>query len=319
VTSVLVLAFNRPEHTNVLAARLREFDDIDVYLSIDGPRTGNSSDQLAVRAVRESLHDHLGARVAAERDSRGNLGCADGVTAGLSWFFENVEEGVVLEDDCIPTPEFFEFCAAGLAGFRADPSVGVISGVNYAPRGLSGDAAAVRSRFVHVWGWAAWRRSIDGFSVRVPDWYRSVRRSEAWHSLGPVERYDWKRLFSVAGQPQPHTWDYQFMMHQWISGRDSILPTIPLVENIGFADGTHHAGDPPSYYYMSTQQERRQFIERLRRNPPVMACRNMDVDTWISANIFSPSLRWRAKRRLSHRLGPLMSRFQMAPSTPKQH
>lgn len=308
MASVLILAFNRPEHAEVLAARLREFDDIDVYLSIDGPRSGNVSDQVAVRSVRESLHDHLGNKVVAERDSRSNLGCADGVTAGLSWFFNTVEEGIVLEDDCIPTPEFFEFCAAGLAGYREDPSVGVISGVNYAPRRLSGDAAAVRSKFVHVWGWAAWRRSFNGFSVRVPDWRRSVRQSDAWHSLGLVERRDWKRLFAVAGQAQPHTWDYQFMMHQWINGRDSILPSVPLVENIGFADGTHHAGDPPDYYYMSTKEERHQLVEQMRMDPSLTASRNLNVDDWISENIFSPSLSWRFKRRLSRHLGPWILR-----------
>ena len=29
---------------------------------------------------------------------------------GINWFFENEEEGVILEDDVLPIQSFFEYC-----------------------------------------------------------------------------------------------------------------------------------------------------------------------------------------------------------------
>lgn len=299
MTAVLVLAFNRPDHAEVLGSRLRELEDVEVFVSIDGPREGNSSDARAVLAVREALRDLLGKRIIAERQSGANLGCADGVTAGLLWFFGSVPEGIVLEDDCIPTPEFLEFCRLALPSLREDPSAGVISGVNYAPADVLGVHASARSRFPLMWGWASWRRAVSGFSVRRPDWYKEVRRSSEWKSLNPIERHDWRRMFSVAGQSQPHTWDYQFAMHQWVNGRDAVLPAIPLVENIGFSGGTHYVGGPPHFYFMSTEQQRREFTTRLGEERPFNPKRSAALDKWISQNIFSPPLGFRIQRRIS--------------------
>ena len=298
MTAVLVLAFNRPECTRALAGRLASFDDIDVYVSIDGPRPGNAKDASAVHEVRDALRSILGTRVVKERETTSNLGCADGVAAGLSWFFNQVDEGIILEDDCLPTPEFMAFSRLGLTSLRDDEGVGAICGSNFAPSSLSRGALSMRSRYFHLWGWATWKRSVEGFSVRPEQWRDSLRSSDEWKSLNPVERRDWKRMFSVADDEMPHTWDYQFVMHQWLNGRDAVLPSVPLVQNIGFGGGTHHAGDPPSYYYESSDAERAPY--RSLEVAQVLASprRSRDLDRWISKNVFSPPVSSRLRRRL---------------------
>ncbi len=298
MTSVLVLAFNRPECTRALAKRLASFDDVEVFVSVDGPRPGNAKDAESVAEVRETLYSVLGTRIAMERESESNLGCADGVAAGLTWFFDQVDEGVILEDDCLPTPEFMAFTRAGLEAFRGQHGIGAICGSNFAPAALSKGSLAVRSRYFHLWGWATWKRAMEGFSVRPEDWRSALKASPEWKSMNPIERRDWRRMFAVADEEHPHTWDYQFVMHQWLHGRDSVLPSIPLVQNIGFAGGAHHAGDPPGYYYESSENERSPYLEVKSGDSLPLPARSSQTDRWISRNVFSPPISSRLARRL---------------------
>jgi hypothetical protein len=59
-----------------------------------------------------------------------NQGCRLGVSRAITWFFEQVEEGIILEDDCVPHPEFFPYCATLLEHYRHDMRVWCISGNN---------------------------------------------------------------------------------------------------------------------------------------------------------------------------------------------
>jgi hypothetical protein len=298
VTAVLVLAFNRPDCAEVLAHRLRKLGGLRIYVSIDGARPDRPDELRRVHEVREVLRDVLADSVVAERAMHQNLGCADAVASALHWFFDTEPEGVILEDDCIPTPEFFEFADMGLSALRYDDSVGAICGVNYAPSSVLNGEPAARTRFFPLWGWAAWRRSVQGFAVRRPDWNTLVRRSPEWNSLNPIERRDWKRMFSVAGQTQPHTWDYQFVMHQWLAGRDSVVPAVPLVENVGFESGSHYSAGPPGHYYMSTDAQRMHMMSVLKSRRSFAPARSRSLDRWTSKTVFSPSVGYRVRRRV---------------------
>lgn len=300
VTAVLLLAFNRPDCAETMANRLREIPGLRIYVNIDGPRPDRPHEVKRVQEVRAVLRDILADSVVAERAMHQNLGCADAVANALHWFFGEEPEGVILEDDCIPTPEFFEFVGIGLSALRNDDSVGAICGVNYAPSDVFNGEPAARTRFFPLWGWAAWRRSVKDFTVRRTQWYELVRKSPEWRSLSPIERRDWKKMFSVAGHAQPHTWDYQFVMHQWLAGRDSVVPVVPLVENVGFESGAHYSGGPPGHYYMSTDAQRRQFISEVRSRQPFDPTRSWGLDQWTSKTVFSPSIGSRLKRRVQN-------------------
>ena len=41
--------------------------------------------------------------------SESNLGCKVGVVRAINWFFNNVQEGIILEDDNVAHPDFFYF------------------------------------------------------------------------------------------------------------------------------------------------------------------------------------------------------------------
>ena len=51
-----------------------------------------------------------------------NNGCMKGVSSAINWFFDNEDEGIILEDDCVPHPDFFPFCTF-LRPFETCPQV----------------------------------------------------------------------------------------------------------------------------------------------------------------------------------------------------
>ena len=63
-----------------------------------------------------------------------NVGCGEAVSGAIKWFFENEEEGIILEDDTLPVPYFFLFAQEMLEKFRNNDLVFMISGTNLYPQ-----------------------------------------------------------------------------------------------------------------------------------------------------------------------------------------
>lgn len=299
---VLIIAFNRPEQLARVCTALRSRDDLRIYVALDGPRESPFEDIKDVEACAEVVDALLGDKVVATRRSPANLGCAVGATTAISWFLSQVSEGVILEDDCVPTSEFLDFARVMLANYRHDVSVAAICGVNYAPADiLPPDALAVRSRHLMLWGWATWRRAWAGFDVNAVGVRGLDRGSVTWSSLTPVERRDWAKMMNSVSPDSPHTWDYQLIAHMWRKDQRVILPRIPLVDNIGFETGVHYAGGQPPAYYRSTDPgDLKAFKAQLCAEANIHCVDDGRlVDRWISRNIFSPPLPGRLLRRVT--------------------
>ena len=98
------------------------------------------------------------------------LGCGAAVSGAITWFFENVEAGIILEDDCLADPSFFPFCEEMLARYRDCPQVMHISGNNNQDNMKDYAYSYYFSVYSHIWGWAAWRRSWQGFDLTMKEW-----------------------------------------------------------------------------------------------------------------------------------------------------
>lgn len=302
---VLVIAFNRPEQLARVCTALSSRDDVRIFVALDGPRESSPEDVKNVQACAEVVDAILGDKALAIRRSPTNMGCALGATTAISWFLSQVSEGVILEDDCVPTPAFLDFARIMLADYRDDVSVAAICGVNYAPADLlPPNALAVRSRHLMLWGWATWRRAWAGFDVHAVGVGGLNRGSVTWSSLSLVERRDWAKMMNSVSSETPHTWDYQLIAHMWRKDQRVILPRIPLVDNIGFDTGVHYAGGRPPAYYKPTEQDALQVFNVQLRADDIIQCVDdgRAVDRWISRNIFSPPIGRRLIRRLTRLL-----------------
>ena len=242
-TAVLFLVFNRPDTTAQVFEAIRRAKPQRLYVAADGPREGRAGEAARVAKVREIATAVDWPCKVKTLFRENNLGCKYAVSGAITWFFEQEEQGIILEDDCLPHPDFFTFCETLLDRYANDERVSVITGDNFQNGKQRGDGSYYFSRYNHVWGWASWRRAwqfYDGDLSFWPDW----KRSEAWISEFPdrVERRYWDKIFDRMFAQQIDTWDYPWTASVWCHGGLTATPNVNLVSNIGFGpDSTHTA------------------------------------------------------------------------------
>src|SRR5437763_494946 len=109
---ILFLIFNRPDLTEIVFERIRAVRPRRLFIAADGPRPEVAADRALVAEARRVV-GRIDWPCSVERlfhDT--NRGCLLAVSGAIDWFFEHVDAGIILEDDCLPDPTFFPYCAA---------------------------------------------------------------------------------------------------------------------------------------------------------------------------------------------------------------
>jgi hypothetical protein len=249
-TAVLFLVFNRLDTTQEVFKIIQKAKPPRLYLASDGARTDKKGEVLLVEDLREYILKNIDWDCEVKTLFREeNLGCKMAVSSAIDWFFDNEEEGIILEDDCLPDPTFFEFSQEMLIRFKNDRRIGMISGDNFQHGRVRNRDSYYFSKYVHIWGWATWRdRWKASYDVSIKKW--PVIRGESWLediALNKKESKKWSEIFDLVYSKKIDTWDYQWVFANWIEGRLSVVPNVNLVCNIGFlrSDATHTRGYSP--------------------------------------------------------------------------
>ena len=129
---ILIIAWKRPEHLRQVIKSMTFLKPKNIYLACDGYNPNNKQEENLVKQTREIIESEINWPCKKKRlYSKYNLGCRLGVSRAISWFFENVSEGIILEDDCVPHPDFFKFCEILLNRFRDEKRIWTITASNY--------------------------------------------------------------------------------------------------------------------------------------------------------------------------------------------
>ena len=243
-TPVAFIIFNRPDTTQRVFQEIRKARPPLLLLIADGRRPDHSSDEEQCARAR-AIVDQVDWDCEVRRNySEINLGCKKRVSSGLDWVFREVAEVIVLEDDCLPHPTFFQFCEDLLQKYRDDDRIGHIGGVNFQFGRKRGPYSYYFSRYTHIWGWASWRRAWRGYDPSLAFWPKAREEKLLQHFLSDrlLVSY-WTNIFQKVYERQIDTWDYQWTYHCWARNRFAIIPNVNLISNIGFdANATHTMG-----------------------------------------------------------------------------
>ncbi len=256
---VLFLVFNRPETTRRVFQTIREVRPPRLYVSADGPRPSREGEAALCEEVRKiaTAVDWPCEVKTLFRDR--NLGCRRGVSEGITWFFQNEEEGIIMEDDILPVPSFFNYCDELLHRYRNDERIATVCGTNLVPMPHAPEMSYHFSRYSSVWGWASWRRVWQLYDVEMKAWPK-------WRDEGGLARvvdHDrgleayFANDFDLTFEGKIDTWDYQLRFMCFQLGLLNAVPRCNQILNIGIAiNGTHSsAGAPvPSYILNSPPQ-----------------------------------------------------------------
>lgn len=241
-TPILLNTFNRPEETKKVLEVLKGNNVPVLFVHNDGPREGREDDIENVTAVRRIIDESINWDCEVHKlYEEKNLGCGLGPFTAMKWFFSNVEEGIIIEDDCVPHEDFFMYCQELLEKYRNDDKIVTIGGTCRHPVNNSSYSYHF-SAFSEIWGWATWRRVMDDydycFSVSDADFLKSVRRFT--HSKQVA--YHWLNILHQTQKDGNNRtyWDFQLDLKNLYSHKISIVPDSNLVSNIGFNErGTH--------------------------------------------------------------------------------
>ena len=238
---VLFLIFNRPETTQQVFSAIRRAKPPRLYVAADGPRSDYpNEDEKCEHSRKIATNVDWDCEVKTLfRDQ--NLGCRLAVSQAIYWFFEQEPEGIILEDDCLPSQSFFWFCQEMLEYFRNDKAVGVICGFYSNELEYKPSASFFFSRYLRVWGWAGWRRSNEGYDSNIN---LLIEKQNTWkkdifsHTDIFLKRY-WQDMFEEVGSGKIDTWDIQLQYLLWQKKQQVIVSSKNLVQNIGWAQGAH--------------------------------------------------------------------------------
>ncbi|SRR5260221_6363003 len=250
-TPVLFLIFNRPLHTQKVFEQIRIVKPKRLFISADGPRIGVETDIENCSQTRSWVLHHIDWDCEVKTlFSEFNLGCGVAPAKAITWFFENVEEGIILEDDCLPNSYFFGYCAELLALYRDERMVMHISGNNFQDGRKRGAASYYFSAYGHIWGWATWRRSWAEFEYSIRDFDRDgLLVNFKDYGFNRREREFWIATLENMRETRPtDIWDYQWSYALWQNAGVCILPNENLVVNIGFGSDATHTKMIPQYY-----------------------------------------------------------------------
>lgn len=239
VTPVAFLIFNRPELTKQVFAAIRKAKPKKLLIVADGPRFLEEIEKC--QKAREIITKVDWDCEVLTNFSETNLGCKKRVSSGLDWVFSEVEEAIILEDDCLPAPSFFDFCQTLLEHYRHDERVMHISGDNFQNSQNRNNYSYYLSKYIHVWGWASWRRAWNYYDVDMKMWseFKKIGMINSICESIDEQTY-WNNIFENVFNGAINTWDYQWLYACWSQSGLSIIPSLNLVSNIGFGpDATH--------------------------------------------------------------------------------
>ena len=239
-TQVLFIIFNRPDATKRVFAEIRKYKPTKLFVAADGPRETKSGEKDKCGAARK-LTENIDWPCEVKRLYRNkNLGCKLAVSEAITWFFENVEEGIILEDDCLPDPSFFKFCEEMLDTYKNDENIMHITGDNYQGGVHRGEqnSSYYFSIYPHIWGWATWKRAWNKYSLKID--MKSEKLRKTFSKMRIFEKIYWGTMFWCVNHNLVNTWDYQWVYAIWKNSGICITPNRNLVINIGIGNNSTH-------------------------------------------------------------------------------
>ena len=251
------MIFNRPKTTQKVFEAISQAKPRRLYIVSDGPRVTRSGERSLVEECRKIVSKVDWECEVKTKYSNENLGCRQSVVGGLDWVFGQEDEAIILEDDCVPTLGFFDFCEEMLERYRNNPAVGSISGSNLEEvSSLETELSYWFSKYPEVWGWATWKRAWNNYEVDLGVYPRAVRISIMNQIVksSAARRY-WKLKLNSVASGRLDTWDYQLAFMHWKNNLLSVIPSVNLISNIGFGvDATHTVSPPPATLQLTTGQ-----------------------------------------------------------------
>jgi len=277
---ILFIIFNRPESTKKVFEAIRKAKPTKLFIAADAPRYPLKNEYELCEQARTIIQQIDWNCDVKTFFQESNLGVGRGGMEGINWFFQHVEAGIILEDDCVPLDDFFTFCAEGLQRFQDDSSVMMLAGTNY----LMGEHSTIqgyyKSSFYAIWGWATWRRAWRLYSYDLSAWGSSITYKELKKFFGnKLIAQRWATMFDDIKTKHLEAWDIQWVFACVKNSGHCLSIPYNLISNIGIVGG-HSNGNKAWVHEMPYQKT--DVINCLKRELSQAQTKALDLQVYAS-------------------------------------
>jgi len=281
---VLFLIFNRKETALRSLESIRRAQPSQLFIAADGPRKNHDGELENCEAVRQAVLAAVDWDCEIQTLFRPeNLGCKHAVSSAIDWFFEHVESGIIIEDDCVVSDSFFRFSEELLEKYKDDTRILSISANCFQPSGSIKNDSYYFSKYQHCWGWASWRRAWELYDKELAGW-------PAFSDAGGLKKYSegcsvfgrhFSRIFNDVRDGKIDTWDFQWMFTGWKNEMVSILPAVNMCTNTGCGKDSTHTSNPNEWTANLIANE-----IKFPLSHPETVTRNLEADRWSDVHLW---------------------------------
>ena len=295
-TPVALLIFNRPDTTERVFNAIAQAKPPKLLVVADGPRDSRPGEAEKCQQTRAIIKRVDWPCEVVTHYSEVNMGCKLRVSSGINWIFEQAEEAIILEDDCLPDPTFFRYCEEMLERYRHNERVGMVSGGNLQFGQKRGQSSYYFSKYTHIWGWASWRRAWKHYDRDVTLWpeFRDAGLLEHFFKT-EGERSYWRNSFQWVYEGSLDTWDVSWTFTALTHGLLQVVPNVNLISNIGFGPNATHTHVVGVHANLPTEPLQFPLTH------PTFVLPDLDADQYIADDQLAPSFlkrKWRRIQRL---------------------
>jgi hypothetical protein len=245
IPPILFLIFNRPDVTKAVFAEIKKAKPEKLYIACDGPRPDRENEKQIVANLRQDLLDNIDWSCSVKTLFREeNLGCGYAVSEAISWFFDNEPMGIILEDDCVPSPSFFPYCNELLHKYQNDRRVWYISGTSFLNPGDLEDSSYYFSPITQMWGWATWRDRWAEYDFHMKKYKSFIEHKYLDGIANSFRIKQWFKDTLEYNQGITTNWDCQWFFTTLVNRGLCVVPKVNLIRNVGFdlAESAHIHG-----------------------------------------------------------------------------
>jgi hypothetical protein len=297
-TPVALLIFNRPDTTERVFNAIAKARPPKLLVVADGPRPQREGEAELCAQTRAIINrvDWDCEVITEFADS--NMGCKRRVASGIDWIFEQVEEAIILEDDCLPDTSFFRYCEEMLTRYRDNERVGMVSGGNLQFGRQRGSGSYYFSKYTHIWGWASWRRAWKYYDRDLTLWpaFRDQGLLPQIFETSGEQDY-WGNSFQWVYEGSLDTWDVSWTFTAITHGLLQVVPNVNLISNIGFGANATHTHVVGVHANMPTQPIEFPLVH------PTFVLADIEADRYIAQDQLAPSFMKRKWRRIQRMFG----------------
>jgi len=253
-TPVVFCVFSRLDTTKQVFEQIRNAKPAKLYIVADSARENKPGEKEKVEAVRKYIEDNIDWPCEVKKNyAPKNMGCGRRISSGLTWVFEQEEQAIILEDDCVPDPTFFRYCQEMLEYYKDNDEVMMISGNNPMSSCYPIKEPYLFSKVPFIWGWATWRRSWKYYDFDLMNWPAEFN-DPIWKKVLPRKAYwVYSAEFDELYKHHFDTWDYQLMYATIKYNKVNLVPAESLVFNIGFQEESTHTKNAPKWMKQDVQ------------------------------------------------------------------